>query len=92
MTAALVMALRGFCQVGPVAASTYFIATGRVWHAAAASVLISVIWWTNAGTASHLAGMPWALYYGAGAGLGTLAGQFAARTLTQGHESKEHKP
>lgn len=73
---------RGFLQVAPVAASTYFVAHDRIGYAAACSFLISFVWWSNAGTSSKLPGQWWACAYATGATIGTLCGMLIARWFT----------
>ena len=77
----LTLVLRGFFQVAPVAASTYFVSHDRPTWAVGTGFLISLLWWTNAGTAAHLSGLGWACAYATGAALGTWAGQRGARAL-----------
>lgn len=72
---------RGFIQVAPVAASTYFVSHDRPWFAVAVGWWISFVWWWNAGSAAHLRGVEWAVTYATGAALGTFAGQMIARYL-----------
>jgi hypothetical protein len=79
----LKIVVRGFCQVAPVAASTYFVAHNQIGYAAACSFLISFIWWSNAGTSGKLAGMRWACAYASGAMLGTLFGMRLAEWLAR---------
>ena len=79
----LVLFARGFLQVAPVAASTYFVSHDRLHYATVTGFLISFLWWQNAGAAAHLVGLPWALVYASGAALGTWAGQWMAKRLTR---------
>src|SRR3990167_4997924 len=53
----LALVLRGFFQVAPVAASTYFVSHDRPTWAVGTGFLISLLWWTNAGTAAPLSGL-----------------------------------
>jgi hypothetical protein len=73
--------LRGFVQVAPVSMSTYFVSHDRPVFAVIVSWWISFIWWWNAGSASHLYGLEWAMTYATGAALGTWAGHRLARIL-----------
>jgi hypothetical protein len=72
---------RGFLQVAPVAASTYFVSHDRPALAVGVGWWISFVWWMNAGSASTLTGPHWAFVYATGAALGTYAGQWAARQI-----------
>lgn len=81
MIDALLIFLRGFLQVCPVAASTYFVSHERPQWAAAVGWWISLIWWINAGSAAHLAGYRWAVCYATGAACGTAFGQWAAKRV-----------
>lgn len=83
MTDALLLVARGFIQVAPVAASTYFVSHDRLHYATATGFLISVVWYTNVGTAAHLLGWRWACLYACGAACGTWAGQRIAKRLTR---------
>ena len=83
MTDALWLLLRGFVQVAPVAANTVFIARGKWIGVTCSAFLISLIWYSNVGTAAHLVGWPWAVYYASGATLGTVTGMSIARWWTK---------
>ena len=77
----LALALRGFLQVAPVAASTYFVSHDRPLLAVGIGWWISFVWWMNAGSASALHGIGWATVYACGAAAGTYAGQVAAKWI-----------
>lgn len=81
MTDMLLLALRGFLQVAPVSASTYFVSHDRPGWAVGVGFWISLIWWLNAGSASQLHGIGWAMVYASGAALGTWFGQVAAKWI-----------
>lgn len=83
MTEAWWLAVRGFCQVAPVAASTVFVSRGRFVHAGIAGFVISALWYSNVGTAAHLLGWQWAMMYAAGATAGTLSGMYLARRMSR---------
>ena len=83
MIDAILLMARGFIQVAPVAASTYFVSHDRPVLAVAVGWWISFVWWWNAGSASALQGAWWACTYATGAAVGTYAGQALARRLTR---------
>lgn len=85
---ALLLALRGFLQVAPVAASTYFVSHDRPGLAVGIGFWISLVWWLNAGSASSLHGIGWAAIYASGAACGTWTGQWAAKRVAERRVSK----
>jgi hypothetical protein len=89
--AALLVA-RGFLQVAPVAASTYFVSHDRPALAVGVGFWISFVWWMNAGSASTLTGPAWAAVYACGAAGGTYCGQWAAQRLSTRKNRKSPQP
>ena len=73
-------ALRGFVIVALVAWNVRHVANGDYIAAFFTGTAISVCWWLNAGLASEAKAHPHAaLYYGVGAGFGTIAGMWLGR-------------
>lgn len=83
MADAALLFLRGFVQVAPVAASTYFVSHDRHVYAVGTGFFISFCWWMNAGSASALHGFGWASVYACGAACGTWFGQVAAKWISK---------
>lgn len=76
----IVIALRGFVIVALVAWNVRHVAAGEYIPAFFTGMAISVVWWLNAGIASEARkNKAAALYYGFGAGLGTLFGMWLGR-------------
>lgn len=73
-------ALRGFVIVTLVAWNVRHVAAGEYVPAFFTGCAISVCWWLNAGLASEArANRSAALWYGLGAGLGTVFGMWLGR-------------
>jgi len=74
---ALKLSARGFVIVALVAANVRHIASGEYGWAFLTGAAISVLWWLNAGLASEARKHPSsAVWYGLGAGLGTVMGMW----------------
>ena len=72
--------LRGFVIVALVAWNVRHVAAGEYVAAFFTGSAISICWWLNAGMAYEArTNKRAALYYGAGAGLGTIAGMWLGR-------------
>lgn len=79
----LLLFVRGFLQVAPISASTYFVSHDKPGSAVVVGFFISFLWWWNAGSAAHLTGIWWAGTYASGAAVGTWVGQVAAKKFTK---------
>jgi hypothetical protein len=71
---ALWIASRGFAQVFPVAVNTVQIARGYYIGAAIGAFVISLIWWSNAGSSGRSRDPLDGPFYAFGAMLGTISG------------------
>ena len=71
-----------FLQVFLVALNVVHISTGRYAWAFLTGFAISWVWWLNAHSAAHEAGMLPQLVYAAGAGCGTISGMAIGALLS----------